>query len=1021
MTDFLSAPAPRWFTIPAHRPFLEDLATGVWKALSPLGPEALADAVVLLPTRRAARSLAEAFLKAAESAAVLLPRMRAIGDLDEGEQPFETGDLALDLPPAIEPARRRFELAGLVVENQGLLQRELSAGSALELADALAGFLDACQIEETGEVSQIETLVEGDLAQHWRLSADFLALTLDAWPRRLEALGVMDIAARRVALLRRLEARWRDHPTSEVLIAAGSTGSTRATADLLAAIAQAPRGCVVLPGLDKSLADDAWALVDDQHPQGALRRLIEGAGITRGEVRDWDPAAEAQAAGRWRRRLINEALRPPKATADWLAQIEALRAEGKASGVDPIAAGLEGLSMVTARTEEEAATAAALMLRETLESPGKTCALITPDAALARRVSAKLTRWNITADSSAGQSLAGAPAAVLASLAARTVLDPADPVTLLAIVKHPLTQLGLEAETLSVAARWLERGGLRGPRPGSWDALNARLRAALERARAADPAPEAAISGLSAAIELATLAREALALAQAPYTGETATPAEAARSLVACLETLTAGPRGAAGELWRGQGGEGLGVVLASLIGQSEGLPEVTRAGFADLLDGLLTRALVRPGGASHARLRILGVLEARLVRADRLILAGLEEGMWPAAAPIDPFLSRPMRERLGLPSPERRIGLSAHDFAQAACAPDVVLLNSERRDGAPAVASRWLWRLSTLAKGAGLDLPGRPDILAWARALDAPIADPPPALKTAPRPAPRPPVEARPRRLAVTAVERWVRDPYGVYARYILGLRPLDRPDEPVEAMARGSAIHAAFERFAIEHPDALPPEPEAVFTAILIEELVAAGMPSPRMTREHALAANVAPWVIAFERRRRPGARLIVEQEGELAFPAPAGVFTVTAKADRIEARDFGGDILDFKTGVAPSAKMVRAGLSPQLTLTAAIMAAGGFADLGALAPAELLYVRVSGGRIPGREEARGDGDSAALAAEALDGLKRRVARFDDPRTPYLSWAIPQFIGRQGGDYDHLARLWEWHVVGEGGADGE
>ena len=328
---------------------------------------------------------------------------------------------------------------------------------------------------------------------------------------------------------------------------------------------------------------------------------------------------------------------------------------------------------------------------------------------------------------------------------------------------------------------------------------------------------------------------------------------------------------------------------------------------------------------------------------------------------------------------------------------------------------SRWLWRLQTLAAGAKLALDGRPEVVAWARALDAPLSDPPASLRTAPRPAPTPPAAARPRRLAVTAVERWVRDPYAIYAREILKLRPLDRPDAPVEARARGVALHAAFERFSLENPDELPADAEALFAAQLMEELARAGMPEARMAREQALAANVAPWVIAFERRRRPGARLIVEQEGALTFPSPGGPFTLTAKADRIEARGALADILDFKTGSAPSALQVRSGLAPQLTLTAAILAAGGFVDAGAMKPGDLLYVRVSGGRVPGLEISRGGDNPAALAAEALDGLRRRVAHFDNAATPYPSWARPQFIGRFGGDYDHLARLWEWYVMGD------
>jgi ATP-dependent helicase/nuclease subunit B len=450
--------------------------------------------------------------------------------------------------------------------------------------------------------------------------------------------------------------------------------------------------------------------------------------------------------------------------------------------------------------------------------------------------------------------------------------------------------------------------------------------------------------------------------------------------------------------------------MLAGLIEESEGLPDVAAAGFVELVEALSEREVVRGGGATHPRLRILGAIEARLVKADVLILAGLEEGVWPRGAPIDPFLSRPMRAALGLPPPERRLGLSAHDFAQGASAPEVLLISSERREGAPAVASRWLWRLETLAKGAGLALPGRPELLAAARALDAPTAFAPEA-----RPAPRPPAAVRPRTLAVTRIEEWVRDPYATYARYILRLRRMDRPGEPVEAMARGSAVHSAFERFALEHPGELGPEAEAAFSGILMECLAAAGVPTHRLAREQALAVNVAPWVAAFERRRRVGAELIVEQSGELAFDMPGGRFTVTAKADRIERRAAHADVLDFKTGSPPSAKQVQSGLSPQLTLTAAILAAGGFAEVGPAAPGQLLYVRVSGGRVPGKEEARGaPGESADLAARALAGLKRRIAAFDDPATPYVAWAAPQFIGRYSGDYDHLGRLREWGVIG-------
>jgi len=400
MSALFEHPAPRWFSIPAQRPFLDDLAAGLLTALPE--PEALAGAVVFTPTRRGARALAEAFVGAAGGRAVLLPQIRAIGDLDEGEPPFEPGDLALDLPPAISSRRRRFELARIVVDHADLLTFTPGASQALEMAKALSDFLDSCRIEEIDTDGKLDGVADGDLAQHWQVSARFLKAVLAAWPRRLEDLGLIDVADRRVRLLRALAQRWTDHPPTEVLVAAGSTGTAPATADLLRVVAAAPLGAVVLPGLDEDLAQSAWEKVigtqGEQHPQGAMKRLLDRAEITRADVRPWFPQSDSR--GRWRRRIVNEALRPAEATADWLAQIESLRAE--APGLDPVEEGLKGLSLIAARTEEEAASACALLLREALETPGQTAALVTPDQTLARRVSARLLRWGVIPDSSAG-------------------------------------------------------------------------------------------------------------------------------------------------------------------------------------------------------------------------------------------------------------------------------------------------------------------------------------------------------------------------------------------------------------------------------------------------------------------------------------------------------------------------------------------------------------------------------------------------------------------------------------------
>ena len=994
MTAFFEQPGSRWFNIPSHRPFAEDLARGLYDALSPLGPEALADAVVLTPTRRGARALADAFIKASGGKAVLPPQMRPLGDLEAGEAPFEPGDLALDLPAAIDPLRRRFELTRLVAELEGDVPGGLSSASAaLELADALGSFLDGLQIEGVEIGGRLAGLVDvAELAAHWEVSRNFLDKALTLWPARLEALGVVDVSQRRVRLLERLAERWLQAPPQGVLVAAGSTGTAPATRALLIAVAAAPKGAVVLPGLDQDLDDKAWAKVDVQHPQGALRRLLEAAKLTKGDVTVWPASSREAPQERWRRRIINEALRPAEETADWLHVIDKMKAERS----DAITVGLSGLSLISARTEEEAATSAALLLREALETPERTAALVTPDQGLARRVVAKLARWGVIPDSSAGESLAGSRVGVLAGLIARAAVDPLDPVVLLGLLKHPYGRLGDSTA--------LERLALRGPRAHNWADLKARL----------TTSPHA----------LALAGRLEAIVGSLNWLEDRDSPAVSARRTTAAMEALSVDAGGGTGDLWGGHGGEAMARLLGGLMAEGDALPAVSPRQFADLLQRLMDGETIRAGGATHPRLRILGAIEARLVRADRLVLAGLEEGVWPGGAGIDPFLSRPMRETLGLPSPERRIGLSAHDFAQAACAPEVILLHTERREGAPAVKSRWLWRLETLARGAQVSIPGRPEVLAWARTLDAPET-----FQPYPRPAPKPPVEHRPNRLFVTRIEALTRDPYAVWARDILRLYALERPDEQVEARARGTAIHAAFEAFTLAHPADLPVDAAVIFEALYMDELARAGMPRDALAREAALAGEAAKWVAELETTRRADGRAIfVEKTGKLTLEIAGRPFTLAAKADRIEVSLEGlGHVLDFKTGGAPSKKMVHSGFSPQLTLTAAILAHGGFADIGRAEPGELTYLQVTGRRPPGREEVRatpdGDNDkvlnSRDAADRALAGMIQLVERYADPAQGYASRTAPQFVKLYASDYDHLARVFEWSTSGEEGEE--
>jgi ATP-dependent helicase/nuclease subunit B len=433
---------------------------------------------------------------------------------------------------------------------------------------------------------------------------------------------------------------------------------------------------------------------------------------------------------------------------------------------------------------------------------------------------------------------------------------------------------------------------------------------------------------------------------------------------------------------------------------------------------------MVRPRYGLHPRLHVWGPLEARLQHADLVCLGGLNEGAWPTEPDADPWMSRPMRDAFGLPPHERRIGLAAHDFAQLFCAGEVLLTRAGRVGGTPTVPSRWLSRLANAldaiggeAARAALDA-ATPETpwLGWQAALDAPDG-----VNPVSAPAPRPPVAARPRRLSVTQIETWMRDPYSIYARHILRLRRLDPIDADPGAAERGSFIHAALDAFVRANPDPAT-LPADAYARLLAEGRRAFG---EALSRPGVAAfwwprfERIAAWFVNEEARYREQVESIrTELRGEMQVEGPAGPFTLTAVADRIDRLKGGAlSIIDYKTGTPPPAALVLAGIAPQLPLEAAIALAGGF-NVSGDTVARLEFWRLSGGEPAGRIHPAGK-DFAALAEDARNGLAALVARFDDPETPYHSHPDPVYPP-PFPEYDHLARVQEWSVPGGDGGEG-
>ena len=982
---------PGLFTITAGRSFLDRLALGILSR-APDDPLELARITVLLPNRRACRSLREAFLRVSDGEAMLLPRIDPLGDLDADTLAVEQEELpgvgrSLDLAPAISGAQRQALLTRLVLARGDLA---LAPDQAAWLAADLGRLIDRVHTEGVG-FGKLADLVPDHLADHWRLTLDFLKIVSEAWPAILRERGVVDAADRRNRILRAQAALWSARPPATPVIAAGSTGSVPATRDLLAVIARMPNGAVVLPGLDHALDDESWAALEESHPQYGMKRLLSRIDADRREVRDWPVPETPRPRAPDRAALIRETMRPAATTEAWRT----------AGPVDRLA--IDGMERIDCPTPREEAAAIALIMRQTLEIPERTAALVTPDRALARRTAAVLRRWGIAVDDSGGNRLADTAVGAFLILIADCAAQSAAPLAVLEVLKHPLAAGGQAPSDFRKTVRAFERAVLRGPRPGG--GLDGLARALAAAGADRFDAPEDRE-------RLSDWLRRWTATA-APFfdlVAGRASPGELLAAHGALAESLAStdsepGPT----RLWRHEDGEAAALALSDLASALEAFPVIEGRRYPEFLRAFLAETIVRPRYGRHPRLSIWGPLEARLQQADSVILGGLNEGTWPPHPQVDPWMSRPMRRDFGLPSPERRIGLAAHDFAQLLASERVVLTRSERVDGSPTVPSRWLLRLDAVLDAVGVGpvsgLATGP-WLGWIRGLDAPLTVQPMA-----PPSPRPPVHLRPRRLSVTEVGTWMIDPYSVYARHVLGLEPLEGIDADPGAADRGSMIHAALHRFIEEHPgplteDALDRLLDAgrhEFGALLAYPGVRAFW-WPRFAR-------IGQWFVETERQRRPASLpLAGEVRGSLKLAGEGKPFTLAARADRIDRRADGRlAIIDYKTGQVPVRASLERGYDPQLPLEAAIAVAGGFAGITAAPVAELSFWRLTGGRQPGREHPIKPEDIDLLAKAAVSGLERLVALFDDPDTPYLSHPradrVPRF-----GDYDHLARVLEW-----------
>lgn len=966
-------------TIPAEENFLKTLAAGILKESGDNGTP-LPVYKILLPNRRSCQNLRDTFLDISDGKILLLPQIRPLGEVEEEELYFsETPEIAESLakiPPAISATRRQFLLARLIRRKE---EKDRPFDQILRLAQALGRLLDQVIIEDVS-FDALSQIVPEEFADHWQITLDFLEILRTAWPEILAENGVIEAAERRNRLLHLQAAYWQAHPPQTPIIAAGSTGTMPATARLMGVIAALPCGQVVLPGLDLSMDEESWSAMEPSHPQALFKDFLQKIERTRADVTIYGAANISPTP---RQTLITDIMRPAETIHIWR--------EEKTISKESFEKDLEKMRLYECDTTRQEAVVIALKLRETLEDPKKTAALVTPDRALAQQVRLVCERWGITLDDTGGLPLSQTSLGSFLTLPLHLLQERLRPALFLALLKHPLCALGLSRADVLRDISGIDQK-LRGPVPKTY----------------------AHLQDFAAFQKLTALAEE-----HALFCAHDKHPVEAyIHAHLQCLEALAAtDEEDGAQRLWISDDGEAAAGFFNQLLQDAAGMGTLSPQEYLEMFSLLLGSVLVRPKYGTHPRLLIAGQIEARLLKADVMVLGGLNEGTWPALPEADPWMSRPMREDFGLPDLDRSVALSAHDFIQAFASKDVTLTRTIRQEGTPSVPARWLQRLDVVLKAYGLDpqLIRQGPFKDWAVQIDKPEKEAQPAA----RPAPAPLTSRRPTSLPVTAIESWMRDPYSLYAKYILELRPMEDVEQNADAALRGQWLHDVFEWFVRTYPTTIP--------ATALHEMT-----------DYALASDLAPqdyevflprlqrllqWFVQQETKWREVAEVMpeaLEAKGNILM----GDFELSAKADRIDRmKESGaGAIIDYKTGRVPSNPEIIKGLSPQMSLEGLILQQNSFEGVSVRGVDTLRFWKLGGGMTAGEEkEVKGTKGMTLedILREAEEGLRNLIEEFSKEETPYIS--LPDSTKtppEEWQDYAHLARVQEWSTQDDGEA---
>lgn len=953
----MSAPRKRFlkrkkymiYTVNLSDDFSQKLVDFVLKTSS--APLDLAKTTIILPNKRACQNIRLAFIQKQNANSTLLPKLIPLYELD---------GLGQDIPPVIQPYHRLFLLAKLCAQKPNVSGMD----QALKMAISLAEILDEFYQFEIDPNRISELVPEKVFAEHWNETLTFLEIITKAWPQILKENHLIDKMDQNIRLINSYAEKWAQNPPQNTILMAGFNGNIPAVSRLLKVVHQLPNGFVFLSGLEQQIEKNTYEKAADDYFQYPFKKLLNFLQVDFKKIHNLSDSLSQSEC------FMTESLRPAEDTDAWRT-------------LSPFAPdALRNIRRIECENSDQEAFTIALLLRQVLETPEKTAALITTDRTLARRVIVEMNRWGVSLNDTAGKPLLKTPVGIFFMLLAEFALHP-DDAHLIALLKHPLASDKRNPSQLRIFVKQAEKQAR-----SNGNKLDIHLSSFHQIEAFQQLFQNNVLTSFSTFLTYHIKAAEYLATSDSQSGSE---------------------------RLWNHEDGEAAFAFLTELQSNAALLGEIEPSQYPTVLELLMHQIQVRPKYGTHPRLSILGPIESRFFHPDVCILGGLNDGVWPLIPESGPWLNRPMRQKLGLPSPESKIAESAWDFAHNFCASEVYLTRSLKVDGTPTIPSRFLSRMEAVAEAVHLSFTAEKPLLAAKINLPKKVAP-------LQRPAPTPPVQDRPRHLSVTEIKTWMSDPYSIYAKHILKLKPLRDLGENQKPQFFGSALHEALHRFVSDYP--ANTDTNMLFN-LFKKHLRQYPFTETELAFYEPKLKRIAQWFTEQQQERATYVqKTFTERRGKVVLKPKGEPFELVCQADRIDfMKNQTLEVIDYKTGTVPKPKEIKYAYEPQLPLEAYILMQNGFEEIPPAPVHALTYWKISGKEDGSRISsaiASTDKETTieSLIQETVQKLILLIDTFDNPKTPYESCPVPAHIPHYN-DYAYLARIQEWKHADEEGED--